>query len=549
MGRERERIERILTREARDPNGIPTTVNTRMGRSRHMPLRKSRATMEPGEAKDPTLANRRLRLFQVVFDLFDETGEWPSVANLERQLVDEMDVYDVLEDMRHPWANVENGPEGKIVLRLPAIVRCNRHRGVTDAFMSALRAAVRAYFSKTETPEITQALLVSEEHLSNLRAHQALRIYYAESLWSGINGKVPGDWIVKVDRSVRPYRDVSTIEEYIERKYGRQMRENPLDAPFAPAVRLVQPRSEPEASSVKTNDLPLIFLSHSGSAKIVAEVAQLLKDQFGNRVTTWTDADITGGKWSETIRQKLTETRGFVVVATPPVLGSLYVGFETGYVDHRLGQRHIFVLRAGVDMAGLRSRPPLAEYQAYDATDGASLADFCRKLGAELKVPLQSSSGVDLAAAHILGLVAEEAKAANRALPKARTRARRLINDLEQQFAVAQSHALVAYGPHMHPSTEPFDVKSCKDGVDAVFDDVDPQTQDVLNNIVRRLRHANTLIALAMQKGSSGPELSPEQRAVFSAAQGLRDPLVEALFHVRRCFNFEQKPPNTYPRF
>lgn len=105
----------------------------------------------------------------------------------------------------------------------------------------------------------------------------------------------------------------------------------------------------------------------------------------------WSDLDITGGKWSPRILERLDEASALVLLGTPSVLGSIYSGFELGFVDKRLGASKVFILRAGLSTSNLQTRPPLGEFQNYDCEEPTSLRLFFEKISRECNLTFSSA--------------------------------------------------------------------------------------------------------------------------------------------------------------
>lgn len=350
--------------------------------------RSQNGGVDPPDGMQPPPEQERRKLLQTVFDEFEETGDWPSIDRLERQLVQEMDVHEVLKGLGHPWVHTDNGKDRTIELRLPAIAICDGSEKIADAFIRTLQLAVKKYFSSDPTPEFSQQEIASKLNLDTLRARQAMILYKNENLWSSISGPIPGEGCFKVDRNVRPYRDVETVQEYVERRYGSDLQAHSLSG----AQSSHRIASKPERT-------PMVFLSHSGSLELVSTLSNFLQKILGSEIQVWSDADLPGGRWDEHIREKLGETSAFVLVGTPSILTSVYAGFETGYVDARLGQRNVFLLRLGVQVSQLQNRPPLSHYQSFDGTKPATLEEFCVKLCQEMGVQLLDPINYDEQAA------------------------------------------------------------------------------------------------------------------------------------------------------
>ena len=99
------------------------------------------------------------------------------------------------------------------------------------------------------------------------------------------------------------------------------------------------------------------------------------------------------GRWDPQILAELDRCHALLVLGTPGILSSVYVGFEIGFVEKRLGASAISILRAGVDSDQLNRRPPLGHYQHYDSTM-QGVRTLLGALSNRLSVPLRDA--VDL---------------------------------------------------------------------------------------------------------------------------------------------------------
>lgn len=139
-----------------------------------------------------------------------------------------------------------------------------------------------------------------------------------------------------------------------------------------------------------------IFISHAKGRPIVERLEAFLRAYFPG-VEVWTDFQIAGGKWSPQILTKLDQAHALVLVGTPTVLGSIYAGFELGYVDKRLGADSVFLLRAGVTTPDLQTRPPLGDFQHYGCEAPDDLKLFLTKLGSKLGLAPKAWNDAELA--------------------------------------------------------------------------------------------------------------------------------------------------------
>lgn len=188
------------------------------------------------------LTARQKRLLQLVFDQFDATAAWPSVARLQHALARQGDQFDVRSaainlDRSFGLADVQS-PNGEAVLTVKGVRRCRGADHQLDIFAHAVQYFVKRYAEAPEPPaKVSSAELQRDLELSASDIRK-LRLLTASSLVPMAGGGGTDDeWTWQIDDRILPLRNAVTIDQLIRK----------LFPPGWPYLRPVQQTGAPGA--------------------------------------------------------------------------------------------------------------------------------------------------------------------------------------------------------------------------------------------------------------------------------------------------------------
>jgi hypothetical protein len=213
----------ISTKQADESDELPTTSelpNTVERRSANprSPVRRSRQQSSlPSSGEGP-----EAELFRQAFRAWDKTGEWPIARVLQRKLErdgSDIDVEMTGRGLDRNLAYVEQQHNGRLVLRVGALIGMPDAEPYTSVFVAAVQLAYRRYV-EVETDE---APVLSDEDLRDqlsLDPEMIWRLYTlldGESflLESGGSDDKKKTFRRDISPQIRHFRNVQTGEDYL----------------------------------------------------------------------------------------------------------------------------------------------------------------------------------------------------------------------------------------------------------------------------------------------------------------------------------------------
>src|SRR3989442_8929683 len=182
--------------------------------------------MEPVNLTD----DQRLYL-QAIFDYFHENGKWPTYSFLEQiflQSHPNLDIDEIVKSLQpglsKPFSaymfDFTSGANEEAFLTVPAIYLCQGSQGDLVDFMRAIRFCVDRYYSPDKTDrQISSNNLVSQLGMSELSAHKVGLLLQVEAwIFTIFSSNGEGNWQCTLSREVRQFREVTTIEQYLEKR-------------------------------------------------------------------------------------------------------------------------------------------------------------------------------------------------------------------------------------------------------------------------------------------------------------------------------------------
>jgi uncharacterized protein (TIGR02391 family) len=186
--------------------------------------------------------NDQQRLYlQTIFDHFHEHGKWPTYSNLDRvfsQLHPNLDIDKIAKGLPpglskpfnaymfdvHGYANED------AFLTVPAIYRCQGSQEDLTDFVRAIRFCVERYNSSDkEKRQVSSNDLLTLLNLSELSTRKIGLLLQVEPwIFTAFSTRDDGSWQCTLSRETHRYRNVQTIEQYLEK---REMLKSHISSP------------------------------------------------------------------------------------------------------------------------------------------------------------------------------------------------------------------------------------------------------------------------------------------------------------------------------
>jgi hypothetical protein len=196
----------------------PPTARTRrplgalMARSFRQTWRAMRDPLFPPSYED--WAAEHQMLLRLVVELFMAAGEWPTLNELQRDLVRDGVRIDV-GAAAHGIPNPLGFRQGeRLVLTLFGLRLVPESAPLLDAFMQALHTAAARYVDPDNPSPV-----LSDRDVPGGRAAKEIVAREAPFLGSTVAARVDGEWWTRrVDRAMARYLDIKTIDDYLRQR-------------------------------------------------------------------------------------------------------------------------------------------------------------------------------------------------------------------------------------------------------------------------------------------------------------------------------------------
>jgi hypothetical protein len=172
--------------------------------------------------------DQRLYL-QQIFDRLRESNRWPTFGELDRWFTchhPDLDIEEIWESLPQGLTSHMdlNQPEAQATLTIPAIYLLENNRDALSIFLGLIKLCVDIYMSSA-----TNDVKISSERILQGRGSTwdivvrqgglLLRAEEAPRIWKSFSSPdESGRWECTLDRQVRRFRNVATIEEYLEKR-------------------------------------------------------------------------------------------------------------------------------------------------------------------------------------------------------------------------------------------------------------------------------------------------------------------------------------------
>jgi hypothetical protein len=279
-----------------------------------------------------------------IYQAFEQEGDWPARAVLQRQLVREGEFINVSQlavDLPPQLGHREAPPEERIVLHLLALRYVDAARPMLEQFIRVLRLAADRYQSDEDDLLIRRQDLTEALGLSNDEATRLSRVLLRDARFLGGGPMEIDDWQRPIhDAGLVDFLKVEDIDTYLATEAQLLQARRPGAAPTAspdhqelPASKVAQPSFD-------------VFICHASEDKegVARPLATALKERGLN---VWIDEfQLTMG---DSLRRKIDEglrsSRFGVVILSPSFFQKSWPQWELdGLVDRELSSSDKVVL-------------------------------------------------------------------------------------------------------------------------------------------------------------------------------------------------------------
>ena len=163
----------------------------------------------------------------MIYEYFHENATWPTYRYVDKKLFNELgiDAKEVSTSLPNGFANsfrFDNNFGDQATLSLEAIRVCDGSEGDLEDFLTAVRFMVELYKQAEEDyPPVTNADLKNQLHMTDDVIARVGKLLAGESILSrsssmSLDGS--GTWNYRLDREIRRFGGVTSIEDYLERR-------------------------------------------------------------------------------------------------------------------------------------------------------------------------------------------------------------------------------------------------------------------------------------------------------------------------------------------
>lgn len=178
------------------------------------------------------LSSEQIRLLSIAYDAFRETGDWPSMSYVDRVLdqQDHVDMDVILAGMPPGVVSTYPNysmPQATVVVPLAGLRFVTNASDDIERFLQLVRACadherkVSPGTSDIDELRLSRAEIAGADDVPqpNDALVRAFRIMQTENINSGSSGPDDaGNWTLNVNRSIRRYRDLRGLDDYLARR-------------------------------------------------------------------------------------------------------------------------------------------------------------------------------------------------------------------------------------------------------------------------------------------------------------------------------------------
>jgi hypothetical protein len=346
------------------------------------------------------------QILQAIYDVFRPSGLWPTVDAVDR-IVDERweaDAYPLLESLPPALIAIDRlhlRPDGTVMLRVAAIAGCEGSREDLDLFLAAVRWLTDCERERRpDSPHVAELIQVRSEEfaaarfategvrvdpIASAKVHELLSV---ENLTSGGTSRIEGDparWQLNVTRTIRPYRRVETLEDYLA---TRRRIEGEAAAQYAAAPGIPILEEAPGASAPGAADSePYVFIAmpfgeqwSDALHEVIGETCKRLRAAGAVFVDQRADDIARPGRITDQILDAI--ERADIVIAD--------IGGLNANVVYELGYAHA----SGATLVLLSQEPGASPFDLRDLRQIPYAPGDPEACGAELVAQLAAALGV-----------------------------------------------------------------------------------------------------------------------------------------------------------
>lgn len=166
---------------------------------------------------------------QRIFDCLRSNNRWPTFGELDQWFTyyhPDLDIEQIWKSLPQGLTNYMdlNQPKTQATLTIPGIYRLENNRDALSIFLKLLQLCVDTYMRAPADEVVIRSEKIRQDHVFawDIAVHQGgllLRAEDASRIWKSFTGPdESGHWSCTLDRQVRRFRGVMTIEEYLEKR-------------------------------------------------------------------------------------------------------------------------------------------------------------------------------------------------------------------------------------------------------------------------------------------------------------------------------------------
>ncbi len=201
---------------------------------------------------------------QTIYAYFHEKAEWPTYSHVDKKLFNiGIDAKEVSASLPNGYANTfrfDSDLGNQAMLSLEAMRKCDGSERDLADFLTAVRFLVDRYKQAEEDhPLITGADLKNQFHMTDDAVARVGTLIFGETVLcsssGGINVEGYVTWQCRLDREIRRFDGVTTIEDYLKRRNkervtAHQQATNQLVSLLGNMYR--QPNTEDNGAGIET---------------------------------------------------------------------------------------------------------------------------------------------------------------------------------------------------------------------------------------------------------------------------------------------------------
>lgn len=163
---------------------------------------------------------------QHILDYWRKNSQWPTHQYLDRAFYEEhpdLDIEDIWKSLPQDLTSYMdlNRPDSKATLTVPAIYLLERDAPELANFLMLLKEVLIGIYAPSGENQISSEKIIQYWPTWRIRGIHKLGwlLLVESSIWQSFGGPDEnGNWTCTLSRSIRRFREVTTIEEYLEKR-------------------------------------------------------------------------------------------------------------------------------------------------------------------------------------------------------------------------------------------------------------------------------------------------------------------------------------------